>query len=313
MIRRLLPLVLIVLLIALCQISKASEQDNAGVTFNSNIAPIISKHCLSCHVPGTSAPFSLLTYSDVRLQAKKIVEATRKRYMPPWKPSKELGGPFVGERSLSEEDIAKIATWVEQGTPEGDQNNFTLITEPPTTWRLGIPDLVVTMPEPYTLPATGQDVFRNFVLPIPVSESKYVAGLEFRPGNQSVHHATLRVDNTQSSRELDEADSEPGYDGMLADRAHFPDGHFLGWTPGKMPNMTPDGLAWRLDPGTDLVLQAHVIPAGKPATLKAEVGFYFTETPPTKNTSPCTLEFSQYQYQSWGERRRCRRSVYVTC
>jgi tetratricopeptide (TPR) repeat protein len=132
------------------------------------------------------------------------------------------------------------------------------------------------------LPATGQDVFRNFVLPIPVSESKYVAGLEFKPGNQNIHHATLRIDNTKSSRELDEADSEPGYNGMLADRAHFPDGHFLGWTPGKRPNMTPNGLAWRLDPGTDLVLQAHAIPTGRPATLKAEVGFYFTETPPIK-------------------------------
>jgi Tfp pilus assembly protein PilF/mono/diheme cytochrome c family protein len=280
--RRASPIFLIVLLIALCQISQASAQDNAKVTFNNDIAPIIFKHCLACHVPGTSAPFSLLTYAEVRLQAKKIVEATEKRYMPPWKPSKELGGPFVGERSLSEEDIAKIATWVAQGTLEGDQANSSLITEPPVKWRLGIPDLVVTMLAPYMLPATGQDVFRNFVLPIPVSESKYVAGLEFKPGNQNIHHATLRIDNTKSSRELDEADSEPGYNGMLADRAHFPDGHFLGWTPGKRPNMTPNGLAWRLDPGTDLVLQAHAIPTGRPATLKAEVGFYFTETPPIK-------------------------------
>ena len=273
---------LVVVLIALSSACSASGQDPRTPTFARDVAPIIFEHCLTCHRPGASAPFSLLTYADVRPRARQIVDVTGRRYMPPWKPAPGFGGPFVAERRLTGDQIATIAAWTEQGAPEGDPANLPPMPEWAAGWRLGVPDLVVAMPEPYTLPADGPDVFRNFVIPVPISERKYVAGIELRPGTQRVHHATLRVDDTLSSRDLDTADQEPGYDGMLADRAHFPDGHFLGWTPGKVPSLAADGLAWRIDPGTDLVLQAHVIPMGASATLQAEVGFYFADAPPAR-------------------------------
>lgn len=252
------------------------------LTFTSDVAPIIFEHCASCHRPGGPGPFSLLAYDEVRLRARQIVDVTRRRYMPPWKPVPGFGGPFAGDRRLTDEKIATISAWVEQGTVEGDAADLPPIPELPTGWRLGSPDLVVAMSETYTLPASGPDVYRNFVLPIPISERKYVAGLEFRPGNSHVHHAILRIDPTSSARDLDRADPEPGYDGMLGDRAVFPDGHFLGWTPGKMPSVAPQGMAWRLDPGTDLVLQVHMMPMGMREPLRAEVGLYFADKPPTQ-------------------------------
>src|SRR5262249_31118258 len=148
-------------------------------------------------------------------------------------------------------------------------------------WQLGRPDLIVTLPRPYTLAAQGRDVYRNFVVPIPVSRTRYVKGVEFRPGNPKVvHHAFVKVDTTGQSRRLDEQDAEVGFGGMNSP-ARMPGGHFLGWQPGRVAAFLPDGLAWRLDPGTDLIMEMHMNPSGKPEQVQASVGLYFTDQPPT--------------------------------
>jgi tetratricopeptide (TPR) repeat protein len=92
-----------------------------------------------------------------------------------------------------------------------------------------------------------------------------------------VHHANILLDQTPRSRELDERDLMPGYDGALARTAMNPEGHFLGYTPGRPDPLLPKGLAWRLDPGTDLVLQLHLKPTGKAEIIRPSVGFYFTD------------------------------------
>ena len=38
----------------------------------------------------------------------------------------------------------------------------------PTGWQLGQPDLVVRMPEEFPVPADGPDVYRCFVIPLPI-------------------------------------------------------------------------------------------------------------------------------------------------
>src|SRR5580693_5563379 len=101
--------------VAFTSISVAAQ----AVTFSKHIAPIIFSHCAACHRPGEAAPFSLLTYSDVRKRGALIVQVTGKRYMPPWMP--EPGhGDFAGSLRLSEQQIAMLARWVGQGMPEGD-------------------------------------------------------------------------------------------------------------------------------------------------------------------------------------------------
>lgn len=108
-------------------------------------------------------------------------------------------------------------------------------------------------------------MFRVFTLPIPVATTRYVTGLEFRPGNPTVvHHANIHTDRTPASRERDARDPAPGYDGLLARSALYPEGHFLGWTPGQVAPLLQPELAWRLEPGTDLVVQVHMQPSGKP-------------------------------------------------
>ena len=257
-----------------------------AVTFANEIAPLFLTHCAACHQPGGVAPFSVLTYREVRPWARAIRQAARTRSMPPWKPAPGYGGPFVAERRLSDAEIDLIARWVDGGAPEGNRADLPPMHEArPAGWRLGTPDLVIEMPEPYTLRAGGEgdDILRKFAIPIPIREMRYVRGVEFQPGNPGVvHHANLKIDATPASRRLDAEDPEPGYEGVTPFDARFPFGWFLGWTPGQARPLAADGMAWRLDPGSDLLLELHLTPRSEPEPVQSRIGFFFTAEAPTK-------------------------------
>jgi tetratricopeptide (TPR) repeat protein len=255
--------------------------EHGFVTFYQDIAPIVYQHCSSCHRPMGSAPFSLMTFDQVKSRARLIATVTAEGVMPPWKPEPGFG-TFVGERRLTSRQVALIRQWAEQGAVEGNAADG----PPPPLWRggwqLGQPDLVREMPQPYVLPAGGGDVLRNFVVSIPVTGQRYVKGIEFLPGSPAIHHANMRIDETAASRQLDQEDPEPGYEGVTASSARFPDGQFLGWTPGQVRPLATDDLSWTLRPGSDLVLQLHLRPTGKPETIQPRIGLFFTATPPAR-------------------------------
>jgi Flp pilus assembly protein TadD len=250
------------------------------VTFSKDVAPLLVERCGTCHHPGGPAPFSLLTYADAKVRATQIATVTKHRFMPPWK-ADPSNGPFIGQHPLSDAEIALLGRWADGGAREGDPSQLPpprLFTE---GWQLGTPDLVIALPEAYTLPADGTDVFRIFTLPIPVETARFVRGLEFRPGNPKVvHHANIRVDATTGARRLDEQDPGPGYDGLIPRSATYPDGHFLGWTPGQVAPLLPRDLAWRLERNTDLVVELHMQPSGKPERVAPSVGLFFGDAAP---------------------------------
>jgi tetratricopeptide (TPR) repeat protein len=254
----------------------------APVTFTRDVAPIIFTRCAQCHYQGGPAPFAFETYADVKRRAGLVATATKSRLMPPWKAEPGIGD-FVGQHPLSDAEIATIQEWVSEGAAEGDARDLPPPPEPHSGWQLGTPDLVVTLPNAYILPAGGSDVFRIFVVAIPLATQRYVRGLEFNPGNTRVaHHAQVLFDRTSASRRLDAEDPLPGYDGLLARSATYPDGYLLGWTPGQAASLLPAGLGWRLDPGTDLVIKLHMNPSGKPESVRPSIGFFFTDQPPTR-------------------------------
>ena len=153
----------------------------------------------------------------------------------------------------------------------------------PLGWQLGTPDVVVRMPEPYVLRAEGPDVFRTFVLPMPTDTARFVRAVEFNPGNaRAVHHANFGIDRTRSSRHLDGLDAQIGYEGGMVPDAAYPPGHMLGWTPGQRPRPSPDDAAWRLEPGSDVVVQLHMQPTGKPEPVQVSVALFFSDRPPTR-------------------------------
>lgn len=257
---------------------RASEASH--VTFNREVAPILFNHCASCHRPGQAAPFSLLTYADASKRAGQIAEVTQSGYMPPWLPL-EGHGEFAHSRRLSAAEREVLARWVANGALEGNPADLPPAPVFSGDWQLGEPDLVVDLPA-CTLAAEGDDVYRNLVAPIPVAQDRYVRGVEFLPGNaRVVHHAFINVDETGQSRRLAARQNPPGFDGMpLPDSAVMPGGQLLSWQPGKIASFSPEGLAWTLRKGTDLVLQLHLNPSGKEERVQPRVGFYFTDRPP---------------------------------
>ena len=252
------------------------------ITYTGHIAPILIDRCVECHRPGGSGPFSLLTYEDAKRRAGQIAEVTRRRLMPPWKPVAGHGGPFVGDRSLSDGQIEAIARWVDLGAPEGNPTDAPAARLFPRAERDGEPDLIVQVARPYTLPADGSDVFRNFVVPVPLTETRCVRALEFRPGNRAVHHANIMIDRTRTSRRFDDQDPEAGYAGPLPSDAEYPDGHFLGWTPGQRATFLPADMCWRLEPGSDLLLQVHLRATGKPEAIQPVVAMTFSDRQPAR-------------------------------
>ena len=274
------PAALFTALLLLLSAAMVAAPETPEVTFTRDVAPLMYDACASCHREGGPAPFSLITYDQVRRRATQIANVTRSRFMPPWKAEPE-SGDFVGQRRLSAREIERIQRWVEEGTPEGDPRDLPRRPTWPDGWLLGTPDLVVTFDAPYTLTATGTDVFRIFAIPLPIPAARFVRGIEFHPGNaRVVHHANIRVDSTPASRRLDAADPSPGYDGLIPRSAGYPEGHFLGWTPGQVAPLVPSDLAWRLEPGTDLVVQLHMQPSGASEEVKPSIGLFFGRDPP---------------------------------
>src|SRR5436309_2337928 len=203
------------------------------VTFNKDVAPIIFQRCAICHSPGQAAPFTLLGYADVKKRSKQIAEVVQKRYMPPWLP--ESGSvEFANDLSLTDDQIRLIGQWVAQGAPEGAASDLPPLPKRAEGWQLGTPDLVVKVAQAYALAAEGKDVFHNLVVPIPVSERKYIEGVEFQPDNRKVvHHVLIKVDSTPVCRLRAAKQVPPGFDGMLVpETAQMPDGYFLSWAPG---------------------------------------------------------------------------------
>jgi hypothetical protein len=254
-----------------------------AVTFSSHIAKIIYQRCAVCHHEGQSAPFNLLSYEDVRKRAKQILERVESRAMPPW--LAEHGyGDFSNERRLTGEELSLIRQWVGDGALEGDPRTAPPTLQWPSGWLEGTPDLVATMAKPYQLGQEGPDVYRNFVIRLPLERDRLVRAVEFAPGNpRIVHHAFIRVDEEGQARKLDGRDGGPGFQNMIS-TARMPGGQFLTWNPGSRLVVSPPGLAWRLPKNGDLVVEMHLNRTGKPETLQSSVGIYFTDEQPT-NTS----------------------------
>jgi len=262
----------------------ANAQNSALTTFTRDIAPIVFRSCAPCHQPGEAGPFSLVTYGDAKSHARQIADVTRKRLMPPWLPSAD-GLLFAEDVHLSEQDIAQFQKWLDDGLREGDLADLPPVPKFSSTWQLGQPDLVLHAAAPYTIPASGSDVYWNFIFRSPLHSSRFIKAIEIHPGDKRlVHHANLLVDRTQSARRQEESPGS-GFASMelqIESESFDPDGHFLFWKPGSPPIVEPPGFALRLDPENDLVLNTHLQPSGKPESVQPTIGIYFTNEPATR-------------------------------
>ena len=256
-------------------------------TYARDIAPLIDTNCVSCHRTGEVAPFPLQTFEQVKKRAGMITHVTADRYMPPWKPQPGWG-QFADQRRLSDAQITLLADWFKAGSPQGDPKDRSPAPTFNDGWKLGNPDVVVKMPEPFQLKADGagnfHDVYRAFVIPLDVPETRYVSAVEFKPDNRKiVHHALFFLDNTGAAAKKQAAsnDGQPGFE-TFGGPGFAPTGGLGGWAPGATPEPLPDGWGRVLRKGSDLVMQIHFHPDGKEESEQASLGIYFTKEKPQR-------------------------------
>jgi tetratricopeptide (TPR) repeat protein len=264
--------------------AKKGSQPGGEVTFNRDIAPIVFRYCSPCHRSGEAAPFSLLTYEDTVKFARQIAYITEKRLMPPWLPAVgEL--KLQGEMRLTDAQIDLIKRWTEAGSPRGNPADLPPAPVFAQEWQLGKPDVILRARKTYTLPAAGTDNYWNFIFPTQLSGTHWVKAVEIRPGEKRVvHHANVLVDRLHSSRRQ-EKHAGDGFAGMelrIESETFDPDSHLFFWKPGSIPREEPEGMALRLDPGDDFVLNTHLQPSGKAEEIEPSIGLYFTNQPATK-------------------------------
>jgi len=254
-------------------------------TFAEHVAPTVFERCASCHRPGEVAPFPLLDYGDVRKRGRMIARVVEKRIMPPWLPVKGHG-KFEGELRLDPAQIETIRRWVDRGMSEGDPAKTPPLPDFPDGWQLGEPDLVVRMPAAYEVPASGPDLYRNFVVPLDLPEDRWITAIEVRPSaRNALHHVLFALDTTGRARELDGRDGEPGFFGMQGAGGVSGSGTsgIGGWAVGGMPRHLPLGLAREVPKGADLILRSHFHPSGKPESEQTTLGLHFAEKPPLRS------------------------------
>jgi mono/diheme cytochrome c family protein len=254
-------------------------------TYHGEVERILQRQCQECHRPGQVAPFSLLNFDQARKRASDLAAVTHDRRMPPWPVSTREGGPFKEARILSEAEIATLAAWAEACSPEGDPRDAPPPRQFASGWPMGEPDLILSLPEPYALDAEGDDEHRVFVLPTALSEGKWIAGIDYKPGNPKVvHHALGALDVRKRARVLDGADPRPGYR-VFGGFGLNPDGFMSGWSPGRGPTAMPPGVGRYMPAGADFLLQVHYHKSGKPETDATQVGLYFARDPVDKEIS----------------------------
>lgn len=247
------------------------------VTFNRDVAPIIFKNCSECHHPGEAAPFSLLSYQDVMKKGKMIAKVTSSRLMPPWK-AEPASFAYRDDRRLANHDIEVLRAWVDAGMPEGN-GPAPELPKFASGWRLGEPDLILEFPTAYHVPASGPDIYRNIAVSTGTKGTKWITAIDMHPtARAAVHHVLYFADARGHAHERQQG-SEPGFNGMRPGGASVPLG---GWALGAQPHFFPEGLALELPEGSDLVVQYHFHPTGKPEAEKSLVGLYFAKKTPER-------------------------------
>lgn len=260
------------------------------VTYSDHVRPILDRHCGSCHREGEVAPMALQTFEQTRPWARSIARETSARRMPPWFADAEPG-VFANDSRLSGEEIDVLRRWAEQGALPGSPTDGQAAPAS-NGWRLGTPDLVVAMEEPYPVPAEGEIDYVFVLLETGLTSERWLSGIEVLAGERSViHHIDVMLCGPEC---LEQTPLEVGRPGFLPRTkiteppVFRPDawldgdgGDFLfSYLPGGQPLKLPNGSARLLPKDSALLLSLHYTTTGEEAFDLSRVGLHFDDEPP---------------------------------
>jgi mono/diheme cytochrome c family protein len=230
------------------------------VTFNKDIAPIFFKSCAECHRAGEIAPFSVLSFKDVRPWAKSIREKVVSKEMPPWH-ADPTHGEWINDRRLSQADIDKIVAWVDGGTKEGNAKDLPPAPKFEDGWAIGKPDETFSIPE-QNVPATGVIAYQYFKVPTNFKEDHWITAAEIRStGRASIHHVIVFIQDPKSPSRTD--------GNLLA-----------GFAPGEQPARFLPGFAKKVPVGATLYFQMHYTPNGTATKDVTTIGLKYAKEEP---------------------------------
>lgn len=287
------------LFIAVLSIARCASAAEAP-TFNKDVAPILYKNCTRCHrTEGIAAYAPFVSYETVRPWAKSIRSKVLLREMPPWPPDPAKSVKFRSDARLQSQEIATLTEWVDAGAPKGKDENALQAPQFAGGWLNPSgrdPDLVISMPQEFQAPATGEIPYGKYLVPVPLTEDKWVMASQARPGNSAlVHH--MAITEVSLHNEMAPGDvaaiaalgRELGLKKIvIPQRPAVPitsnPGQFdmLGvYTPGTTFESYGDGNAKLLKGGKDLYLNfnVHYQATGKPERDRSMIGFWFGERP----------------------------------
>ncbi|MEX0675937.1 MAG: redoxin domain-containing protein [Pirellulales bacterium] len=248
-----------------CHIGRIKEPvANSDVTYSKHIAKIFNSNCVYCHREGQIAPFPLTTFEESVGWAEMVREVVNEQRMPPWHADPGYGH-FTNDARLSEQEIALINRWVDNGAPPGEAKD---LPEPPKFaegWQIPKPDLVIYMAEEsYDVPATGTVEYQRFIVDPGWTEDKWIKAMECKPGSASVvHHIIVYL--------VPSGVTPTGQAGRLRS-------NWLGaFAPGFRPQVLDDSLGRYVQKGSKLLFEIHYTPNGTAQKDRSYVGFKFAD------------------------------------
>ena len=257
-------------------------------TFYKDVLPILQSHCQRCHRSGEMAPMPLETYRQVKPLARAIAEVTAKKVMPPWF-ADPCCGHFSNDPSLTADQIATLRAWADANAPAGKWQE---VPEPiiwTHGWNIKHPDIVLQMPVPKRIPASGDVPYQYIIIPTNFKEDRWVRMSEIRPSNRMVvHHAVAYVRDPKSNWLRGAPVGVPfsaddlKNAGLRRDAMWTTNDILLVYAPGSMPDQWPEDYAKLIPAGSDIVLQMHYTAHGAAMQDQTRVGLVFSKAPPKK-------------------------------
>jgi hypothetical protein len=273
----------------------------AQPTFTKDVAPILQQNCQNCHRPGQAAPFSLLTYQQARPWAKAIKYAVLEKKMPPWYADPRFG-KFANNPSLSQRDITTVKDWVDAGAPMGDEKDMPAPRQFVEGWSIPKPDVIFELPKPFQVPAAGTLEYQYVIVPTGFTKDTWVSHVEAAPTNHSVvHHIVAYVRVPGSNYFKDMARNEffvappNGKDAPKAAKDDVPNDWLAGYAPGQPPDMFEPGQGKLIPAGSDIVMEIHYVPNGKPTTDQSRVGLVLAKEPPAERAMTLSAGNSSFK------------------
>lgn len=240
---------------------EGSDTEVSDYTWYQDVQPVMDRSCAGCHTEGGTGGFALDSYEAAQPWATAIGEVVASRTMPPWGGDPDCN-QFVGDLSLSEDEIDVLVDWASGGAPEGDAGSPGAALDPIELAELAQVDVQIDMPEAYT-PSMGDD-YRCFLLDWEGEETTYVTGFDVLPGTSQVHHVIaflIQPDDADDYRDLDEEDTGLGYacyGGPGGDIQTLIDTKWLGsWAPGVGASNFPEGTGITVKAGSLVAVQVH--------------------------------------------------------